>query len=224
MRQLIGFHLSHHKNGKRFLEPNRLTMRVTQQFRNAQYLAEFAALEPQNVEYWRKNHPEFVPEGWWGYAPTDSMGKPLSTKLWQLNQEWLREAWQKHFNIGQFDMMRLMTSVFDPDNIDVIGRAFGKRVRPTFATLTDMPQEFYPYQQAVLYLKEQNWRAGLCERCKAPFVAGHNRQKYCGRENDEGETCFTLARREQKQRDHAKHRKSRNKKRREMYAASIGKE
>jgi len=194
-------------------------MRVTEAFRDAQFLAEFAALQPQSVENWRMNHPDFVPQKWWDYRPTDSKGKPQPRKLWQMNQEWLREAWRKHFNIGLFDLMRLITSVFDPDNLtDVM---FGVSERPTFATLSEMPEELYPYQKAVLYLKENNWRSALCERCNMPFVAAHNRQKYCGRTlNAEGETCFTLARKEQKRADHARHRRVRNRKRRKSYAAS----
>lgn len=184
-------------------------MRATETFRNAQFLAEFAALQPHNVDYWRRNHPDFVPEKWWDYQPTDS-----KKRLWQLNQEWLREAWRKHFDIGQFELMRLLTSVFDPTNLtDVL---LGSHARPAFATLSEMPEELYLYQKAVMYLREQNWRAALCERCEAPFVAGHNRQKYCGRIlNADGETCFTLIRKQQKRADHAKHRRARNKKRRE---------
>ncbi len=196
-------------------------MRVTEVFRNAQFLAEFAALQPQKVEYFRHNHPDFVPQKWWNYQPTDSDGKALSRKLWQMNQEWLREAWQKYFEIGQFEIMRILTSVFDPDNLFDVIWPNRTRSRPTFATIDDMPEELYPYQEAVLYLREQNWRAALCERCKTLFVSAHNRQKYCGRVlNVEGETCFTLTRKEQKRADHAKHRRARNKRRRKSYTSS----
>jgi hypothetical protein len=180
-------------------------------FGYAQTLAAFAGLKPGDVNDFRKAHKGFVPLVWWEYRVG---GGQL---LWRRNQEFLQEAWEKRFNIGQFELMRLLLSVFDPTGtVDVM---FETKERPAFATLSDMPEEFYPYQQAILFLMEDKWRAQICERCKTRFIAGHNRREYCYTVwNAAGETCTILARREDHKRDHKKHREERNQKKRGAYA------
>jgi hypothetical protein len=180
----------------------------------AHALAAFAGLEPGDVNDFRETHKGFVPRVWWEYR----VG--TGELLWRLNQEFLREAWEKQFNIGQFELMRLLTSVFDPTwTHDVI---FRTKERPAFATILDMPEEFYPYQQAVLFLMEDKWRAQICEGCKTRFIAGHNRREYCYTFwNAAGETCKILARREDHKRDHDKHREERNSKKRGAYARKV---
>jgi hypothetical protein len=180
----------------------------------AQTLAAFAGLEPGDVSDFRKTHKRFVPPVWLEYRVSSG------DLLWRLNQEFLREAWEKRFNIGQFELMRLLTSVFDPTW--TFGVMFGTKERPVFATVLDMPEEFYPYQQAVLFLMEDKWRAQVCERCKTRFIARHNRREYCYTFwNAAGETCKILARREDHKRDHKKHREERNRKKRGAYARKV---
>jgi hypothetical protein len=192
-------------------------MRLRDTLRYAQALAEFVNLQPRGVERFRRNESDFVPQSWWEYTPTDSNGKPSDKKQWRINQDMLREAWQKGFRIGQFELMGLLTSVFDPNNLtDVF---LSSPSRPTFATRNEMPEEMYPYQQAVMFLVEQNWRAMLCERCKAPFVATHNQAKYCSIVwNEEGDTCASLIRKEGQKQDREVHRDERNERRRKKYA------
>ena len=189
-------------------------MKTTEAFVYARYLAEFAALEPRELENWRRKHPDFVPDTWWGYRP-DSWHYPGDKKLWQFNQECLMEAWQKRFNIGQFELMRLLLSVFEPDDSDM---GFLGNPNKVFVGIGGMVEELYPHQQAVLYLKENPWRARFCQRCGTPFVAESNQQKYCHRTNEENQTCASLARTEQKSQDHARHKKDRNRKQRKAYA------
>jgi len=183
-------------------------------FGYAQTLAAFAELESRGVDHFRRKHKDFVPRVWWEYQV--DAGK----LLWRLNQEFLREAWEKQFDIGQFELMRLLLSVFDPTwTSDVM---FRTKNRPRFAALSDMPEEFYPYQQAVLFLMEDKWRVQICNRCKTRFIAKHNRREYCYTVwNSAGETCTILARREDHKRDHKKHREERNRKKRGTYARKI---
>lgn len=177
----------------------------------AQELAVFAGLKPGDVNDFRKAHKGFVPLLWWEYRIS---GGQL---LWRLNQEFLQEAWELQFEIGQFELMRLFTSVFDPTYL--IAVMFETKERPAHATFLEMPEEFYPYQQAVLFLMEDKWRVQICERCKTRFIARHNRREYCYTVwNAEGETCKILARREDHKRDHKKHREERNQKKRGAYA------
>src|SRR5258708_22541585 len=137
----------------------------------AQALAAFAGLELGDVSEFRKAHKGFVPPVWWEYRVD------AGELLWRLNQDFLRDAWETRFNIGQFELMRLLLSVFDPTS--TISVMFRTKERPAFATILDMPEEFYPYQQAVLLLMEDKWRAQICKRCKTRFIAGHNRREYC---------------------------------------------
>jgi len=124
------------------------------------------------------------------------------------------------FNIGQFELMRLLTSVFDPPHMLAV--MFETKERPAYATVLEMPEEFYPYQQAVLFLMEDKWRVQICERCKTRFIARHNRRGYCYTVwNDAGETCKIFARREDHKRDHTKHREKRNRKKRGAYARRV---
>lgn len=112
--------------------------------------------------------------------------------------------------------MGLLTSVFDPNNLtDVM---LGSRSRPRFASRNEMPEEMYPYQQAVLFLAEQNWRAKRCQRCKAPFTANHGPAKYCNTANENGQTCASLSRAEDQKRDRVDNRVERNARRRKEYA------
>ena len=74
----------------------------------AQTLAAFAGLQPGEVNDFRKTHNRFVLPVWWEYR----VG--AGELLWRLNREFLREAWEKRFDIGQSELMRLLTSVFDP--------------------------------------------------------------------------------------------------------------
>jgi hypothetical protein len=182
--------------------------------RYAQTLAVFAGLEPGEANKFLEAHKGFVPRVWWEYRVGSG------ELLWRLNQEFLREAWEKQFNIGQFELMRILLSVFNPtDTLDVI---FRTKQRPAFATISDMPEEFYPHQQAVLLLMEDKWRAQICKRCKTRFIAGHNRREYCYTiGNAAGETCTILARREDHKRDHKKHHEERNRKKRGAYARKI---
>lgn len=180
----------------------------------AQTLAAFAGLEPGDVNEFRKTHKRFVPPVWWDYRVS------AGALLWRLNQEFLREAWEKRFNIGQFELMRLLTSVFDPTN--TLAVMFKTKERPAFATILDMPEEFYAYQQTVLFLMEDKWRAQICERCKTRFIARHNRREYCYTVwNAVGETCKILARREDHKRDHEKHLEERNRKKRGTYVRKV---
>lgn len=205
-------------------------MTLKDKIRDAQALAGFANLTARDVEYFRRNYPEFVPNAWWDYQPTDREGKPRSwaqqyspesTKQWQQNQACLRGAWREQFHIELYQLIELLLSVFDPRDV------FETLIGPDTPDLPAFSDEFVtgrldPYHRAVLFLHEQNWRARLCQRCKSPFVAGHSKQKYCGSERGEDrETCFDLARREQRRRDHLKHRKARNRKKRAEYAKLV---
>jgi hypothetical protein len=93
--------------------------RVTDSLRDAQILAEFSILEPDKVEYFRNNYPDFVPSSWWDY---DS-GQPwndakLDGKLqWQITQVFLSRAWASQFKIGVWSLVNLLRLIFNADSL-----------------------------------------------------------------------------------------------------------
>jgi hypothetical protein len=152
-------------------------MKITNTFRDAQFLAEFANLDAANAERvqdFRHNHPDFAPDSWWDYPPKSTI------KLWLRNQEWLREAWDQEFIFdgGLFVLMRLTTSVFDPEPMLANAAMFKHSDFPYFAQLSDVAEE-WGYHRAVRYVAEKPWRAKICKECGERYIADHGKRKYC---------------------------------------------
>jgi hypothetical protein len=182
------------------------------EFRDLQALAEFANLDPknlnpldrQNIESFRHNYPDFVPEAWWDYQPTDSDRKPLSAKQWELNQDMLREAWNSEFEVSMFDLVRLLTSVFDPNDLIDVAVFPSLGHRPMFATITELGDP-WPYHESVLYLREQPWRAKICENCHCCIVVRVAKTRLCDK-NDCGNSVREINHRKAKLRSYHKNK------------------
>ena len=134
------------------------------------------------------------------FTPAE-LQKPF--KVWQLNQSWLREAWNAHFEIELFDVLKLLTSVFNPDDSPKV-----------FVMLLDVPQNS-TYYRAISLLIDQKWRARFCEECRNRFVAAESRNKYCSdacsREVRLRQERETWHQNKEKYRPRKKHQKSRGK-------------
>ena len=89
--------------------------------------------------------------------------------LWQQNQSWLREAWNVQFEIKLLDVLKLLTSVFDPND---------SSRKTVFATLLDIPVGG-SYHRGLSWLFEQKWRAGFCAECKKRFIKAESKTKCC---------------------------------------------
>lgn len=169
---------------------------VTEKLRDAQALAEFSNLELKDVESFRRNYPDFVPQSWWDYEPTIENSKgdavPTHKKQWQENQRYLRQAWKDHFPEAFFFTARLILSVFDPDQLMDIVMFPQLGHRPHIVDDGALGCELYPHQKAVLYLHQEPWRARFCAECEKRFVAAESKNKYCG------EACFHKNRDRQK--------------------------
>jgi hypothetical protein len=164
-------------------------MSSKQELANAETLVEFANLDESGVDVFRAKHSDFAPAPWWTYK---------KGAQWKMNQRWLREAWDLRFDLGMFRLMRLLESVFDPDN-DILPPHPEDAHPQTFVSVSDMRDEFYPYQQAVMFLKDENWRVRVCG-CGKRYVADHPRRKYCS-------IACPLWHDEQEKRAHSEHRK-----------------
>jgi hypothetical protein len=151
-------------------------MSSKQKLWDAEVLAEFSNLDEERVGEFRAKHRDFVPQAWWDYR-TDA-NRPLH---WKRNQEWLREAWKEGFELGLYGLMRLVTSVFDPEEDFAMPLSMVPTLqnRPAFASLNEMREDSYPYQKAVIFLGEQKWRARYCRECGKRYVADHPKRIFC---------------------------------------------
>ena len=150
--------------------------RVTEVLRNAQTLADFSNLEATQVDYFRHNFPDFVPEKWWEHR---------DGKQWRMTQDFLRESWANKFNGGPYFVARLILSVFDPSQTIVTGMdemfpgTSKEGPEQVFAIPGDFPWGTTPFQMAVLHLFEHPWRARFCEECRKRFIAVEPKNKFC---------------------------------------------
>jgi hypothetical protein len=151
----------------------------------ADLLAEFANLRPEDVAAFRLKilGSDFIPDAWWDYR---------GGKQWSLNQQWLREAWDKFENMDLFSKLRLITSVFEP--ADTLDSLLGIKREPNKQSACADPIEMskeYGYHRALQYLMEHSWAAKKCGECGGYFVASHNARKYCSvaRKDGDGEKC-----------------------------------
>jgi hypothetical protein len=177
----------------------------------ARVLADFANLESEeDAQRFRKDHGDFVPRTWWDYQPTTPDGAPSPKKQWQIAQKFLRDAWLFEFDISLFDYVHLLTSVFDPDDLE--STLFEKRYHPPFATGLELGDES-PYHLAVKWLAGQGWRAKTCF-CGKRFVAEHSQTKFCGGNKN---ACFWAHRKSKQHSWWIKHSKGINNQRRRNY-------
>lgn len=140
----------------------------------AKALADFANLdddEEEDIKSFREAHPDFFPQSWWEYEPTNLQGVPLPDSQWRIAQILVRDAWDSNFRIPPFEYVLLLTAVFNP--------AWAKAdYRPPYADASDLDEE-YPYHRAVEWLTGQGWRAKTCLYCRKRFIAEHPKRQFC---------------------------------------------
>jgi hypothetical protein len=166
--------------------------KVSEDLRDAQILADFSNLNAADVDYFRRNFPDFLPDKWWDYRNGDQR---------RMTQRLLRESWENHFSGGVFFVTRLVLSVFDPDDTDGLNEIIHGTPQ-IFASLADIPWGSTPFQRAVLYLFAHNWRARFCPVCNKRFVAAEPKNKFCS------SACSEEDRRRQKREWFRKHGKA----------------
>jgi len=138
---------------------------------DAQVLAEFSNLDakdsdplsPTNIDHFRHNHPNFVPDNFWT-AQHSTEDSPEPRYFWKIAQQYVQDAWKEYFPLKT--SVRLI--------------AFGPR------------EVVAAYQQAVMFLTLNRWRAKFCLRCGSRFVAVSPKSIYCG------DACFHVARKDSK--------------------------
>jgi hypothetical protein len=132
---------------------------------DAEMLARFAELKPEEVEDFRHTvAPGFVPDAWW-----DSAGQRAKDwKIWQEMQTLVRSAWDSGFPTD-YALSILLNHFSTATHED-----------ESFLAFTDIFRSL-PYQQATMFMFNQSWRARRCNRpqCRKRFVAKKPNDQFC---------------------------------------------
>jgi len=136
-------------------------------------LAEFSNLDSDHAaNHFRQKHPQFVPDFWW--AELSFQEAPVPTPLWKVAQGFLQRAWKEKFSL------KLCIWLLNFGQVHLPGKPFHNDIRT------------WSYQEAVMFLGTNHWRAKFCLRCGTRFVADTPQNTYCS------DACFQLARKDSK--------------------------
>jgi hypothetical protein len=152
------------------------------------------------MSHFRRNNPDFAPDGWWDYVPTDWGGEPRKQPLWQTLQEDLKVDWEWGLDGTGTAFLERLYSVFDPDKIifpKVWNRDGGQvEYRPMFPlggdgsvnlqALENDRMDWWAYQRGLLYLREHPKLARNCKTCHIPIV----NRKYCERHAEDAKASY----------------------------------
>jgi hypothetical protein len=134
---------------------------------DAEMLARFAELKPEDVEEFRHSvAPGFVPEPWWSFDGQRIKG----WKMWQEIQALVRDTWD---------------AGFPPDHtLSVLVNYFSTATQPESHIEPALVYRALPYQRATMFLFNQCWRARRCQRpdCRKRFVAKTPNDQFCSDE------------------------------------------
>ena len=128
-------------------------------------LARFAELKPEEVEDFRHSvDTGFVPERWW----TSDAQRMKGSKVWQEMQTLVRSAWDSGFPTD-YALSILLNHPSTSTHED-----------ESFLAFTDIFRSL-PYQQATMFMFNQNWRARRCNRnqCRKRFAAKKPNDQFC---------------------------------------------
>lgn len=146
---------------------------------DAEMLARFANLTDSEVERFRNSEAEgFVPEGFW-------LGTP--TPIWKIEQARLRDAWRAGFTTracvslvsmvaklsAQDQFFENIQRLEEPEAVKAIQENMEKHGTPY------PPLDVYPYQEVIMMLFVDPWRARICEICGNHFIKEVQRDRYC---------------------------------------------
>jgi hypothetical protein len=137
--------------------------------------------------------------------------KLKSIPLWTVWKHLLRQAWSRGFDIDELLWLPWTCTPIEHTSSPIPRLRLGKR------EFRLAPQ--WQFQDAVLGLAFQSWRAHFCAHCGEPFVADARQNKYCGVKcQGEATAAANLGR---KMRYYDKNRKRINAKRRRKHRQSM---
>src|SRR5580704_8559788 len=128
---------------------------------NSKTLAEFSNLDSDDAaNHFRQKRPQFVPDFWW--EELSFQEAPVPTPLWKVAQGFLQQAWKEKFSL------KLCIWLLNFGQVQIPGKPFSSEGLGPWA-----------YQEAVMFLGTNQWRAKFCLRCGTRFVADTPKNTYC---------------------------------------------
>jgi hypothetical protein len=144
----------------------------------AEFLAHFANIKPEELNDFRKAAPDFFPETFWpdGRAALVAGMSDSTASVFKNNglagfdrqvyQTLLCRAWAEGFPL--------------PLTIELVQSSGMSASTESGLALAELGiGKAYPYQRAVMFLHTEPWRAKICEQCKNYYVANHSKRRYC---------------------------------------------
>ncbi len=188
-------------------------MKVTESFRDAEALADFANLDPTDsasVAYFKNNYGDFAPSAWWDYpyriggtrvlryedviTITESdpnFQSKMENKVvrqWQHAQEQIQRVWKAEFELTNVaEVSDLLKLVFDVDRPGLLWNS--SQVLLPNGTIYELNTRLYSFHKALLYLHEHPRQAKICEECGKYFVHVHGKRTLCLFPDSRSETC-----------------------------------
>ncbi len=160
-------------------------------FIDAQMLATFSNLAPQQIEEFRNAIcPDFLPAGFWA-ALSITPGDEFGEFAWQSVQQSVQKAWSERFSLDT--AIQLITKVDKFSKGEQILRQVTGMSNQEIINLRLPTPEVWPFQRAIMYLAVNSWRARFCTRCGKRFVAVRPKSTYCS------DACFKESRKGAKQ-------------------------
>jgi hypothetical protein len=152
------------------------------QLNEAEALARFANLQPEDIKSFRQMYPDFAPEGIWDSPalsiPSGQM--PESVPTWKIFQKSVQEIWANKFppeNIVEFIAAVAEVSK-GYKQVKELAEMLSKKV----LTYSLPKPEIFACQRAMMFLGVQPWRALFCGVCGKRFIADKPGRKYCSEE------------------------------------------
>jgi hypothetical protein len=144
-----------------------------------QALQEFANIRPEKeaLIHFRRLWPNFFPESEYDNAARGSSPNILGYPDW-LHQVWIGGETEPHLKI----MLGLEDAPVDGTPEDSWAAGLSS-ISAKFCVDWDEGVFFYEggcdFQRALYLLFRESWRARICEKCSAKFIARRAAQKYC---------------------------------------------
>lgn len=159
----------------------------------AELLAEFANLKPEDADAFRHSHPDFAPDRCWDWQRwSDSTG--TLEILWKGVQQKVRDAWQSGFSPDSCIELIVVGANQSEMQDDIQAHEAAAKsdmgeseVAEFFRKHGERKRRIFEFQQAVMFLHVQSWRAARCEReqCRKYFVKDQKGRRFCSN------ACFT---------------------------------
>lgn len=145
---------------------------------DAKALAAFSNLKASEVDYFRQNYSEFLPDIW----SSVTIGEDDVRAAWRVLQKQVSSAWRTGFALD--DCVGLIVAVAKFSKLEIaIQKAENEMLgenRSAGTFLHPLPSpETWPFQRAVMFLGMNPWRASVCSRCGNRYVKDKSTRRFC---------------------------------------------